>query len=87
MLRVDWTIWSIWVGVIGIVAGFVASKLLQRSGREVWIDIILGIAGAFLGAWIYGGLELVAYGLVGRLIMAGIGAALLLGLVRAITKT
>ena len=41
-----------WV-VLGLIAGFVASKLVNRRGEGVPLDILLGIIGAVVGGWIF----------------------------------
>ncbi|MGH7016612.1 MAG: GlsB/YeaQ/YmgE family stress response membrane protein, partial [Caulobacteraceae bacterium] len=38
--------------VLGLVSGFVASKLVNRSGDGILMDIILGVIGALVGGWI-----------------------------------
>jgi uncharacterized membrane protein YeaQ/YmgE (transglycosylase-associated protein family) len=40
-----------WV-VLGIVAGFVASKIVNKSGEGLIRDLVLGIVGAIVGGWI-----------------------------------
>ena len=41
-----------WV-VLGLVAGFIASKLINRRGEGIILDILLGIVGAFIGGWLF----------------------------------
>jgi uncharacterized membrane protein YeaQ/YmgE (transglycosylase-associated protein family) len=41
-----------WV-VLGLVAGFIASKLINRRGEGIVLDILLGIVGAFIGGWLF----------------------------------
>jgi uncharacterized membrane protein YeaQ/YmgE (transglycosylase-associated protein family) len=40
-----------WI-VLGLIAGFIASKIVNRHGEGILVDIILGIVGAILGGWI-----------------------------------
>jgi uncharacterized membrane protein YeaQ/YmgE (transglycosylase-associated protein family) len=42
-----------WV-IVGLVAGFLASKLVIRSGEGLLRDLGLGIGGAVLAGWIFG---------------------------------
>jgi uncharacterized membrane protein YeaQ/YmgE (transglycosylase-associated protein family) len=44
-----------WI-VVGLVAGFVASKLVIRSGEGLLRDLGLGIGGAVLAGWLFGAL-------------------------------
>jgi uncharacterized membrane protein YeaQ/YmgE (transglycosylase-associated protein family) len=41
-----------WV-VLGLVAGFIGSKLVNKSGEGILLDIILGILGAVVGGFIF----------------------------------
>lgn len=39
--------------VLGLVAGFIGSKIVNKSGDGVLLDIVLGIVGAFIGGWLF----------------------------------
>ncbi len=39
--------------VLGLIAGFIASKLVNRSGAGMVLDIVLGIVGAFVGGFLF----------------------------------
>jgi uncharacterized membrane protein YeaQ/YmgE (transglycosylase-associated protein family) len=41
-----------WI-ILGLIAGFIGSKLVNRRGEGVVIDILLGIVGAFVGGWLF----------------------------------
>jgi uncharacterized membrane protein YeaQ/YmgE (transglycosylase-associated protein family) len=41
-----------WI-VLGLIAGFIASKIVNKSGEGVVLDIILGIVGAVVGGWLF----------------------------------
>jgi uncharacterized membrane protein YeaQ/YmgE (transglycosylase-associated protein family) len=41
-----------WI-VIGLIAGFIGSKIVNKTGEGLVRDIILGIIGAFVGGWIF----------------------------------
>jgi uncharacterized membrane protein YeaQ/YmgE (transglycosylase-associated protein family) len=41
-----------WI-VLGLIAGFIASKIVNKSGSGVVIDIVLGIVGAVVGGWLF----------------------------------
>ena len=36
-----------WI-ILGLIAGFIGSKIVNRSGQGFWLDIALGIVGGFL---------------------------------------
>jgi uncharacterized membrane protein YeaQ/YmgE (transglycosylase-associated protein family) len=42
-----------WI-VLGLVAGFIASKIVNREGEGFFLDIVLGIVGAVVGGWLFG---------------------------------
>jgi uncharacterized membrane protein YeaQ/YmgE (transglycosylase-associated protein family) len=75
-----------WEIIIGILAGFLAGKIVKGSGMGILMDLIVGIVGSILGGWVFGLLGLTAYGLIGQLVMATLGAILLLLIVRAIKR-
>lgn len=41
-----------WI-VLGLVAGFIGSKLVNKRGEGLILDIILGIVGAIAGGWLF----------------------------------
>ena len=41
-----------WI-VLGLIAGFVASRIVNREGEGLVLDIVLGILGAIVGGWIF----------------------------------
>jgi uncharacterized membrane protein YeaQ/YmgE (transglycosylase-associated protein family) len=41
-----------WI-IVGLIAGFLASKVVNRSGEGFMRDMVLGIVGAIVGGWIF----------------------------------
>jgi uncharacterized membrane protein YeaQ/YmgE (transglycosylase-associated protein family) len=41
-----------WI-ILGLVAGFVGSKIVNKTGEGIFLDIILGIVGAIVGGWLF----------------------------------
>jgi uncharacterized membrane protein YeaQ/YmgE (transglycosylase-associated protein family) len=39
--------------VLGLISGFIASKLVNKTGEGILLDIILGIVGAVVGGWLF----------------------------------
>jgi uncharacterized membrane protein YeaQ/YmgE (transglycosylase-associated protein family) len=39
--------------VLGLVAGFIASKLVNRTGSGIIMDLFLGVIGAFVGGFLF----------------------------------
>ena len=76
-----------WV-VLGLIAGYIGSKLVNRRGEGILLDILLGVVGAFAGGWlfhVFGG-----YGVSGlnlySLFVAVIGSVIVLVLYHAVRR-
>jgi len=41
-----------WI-VLGLLAGFIASKIVNKEGSGLGLDILLGVVGAVVGGWIF----------------------------------
>jgi len=41
-----------WI-VLGLISGFIASKIVNKTGEGVVLDIVLGIIGAVVGGWLF----------------------------------
>jgi len=41
-----------WI-ILGLIAGFIASKIVNKQGEGLFLDIILGIVGALVGGWLF----------------------------------
>ena len=77
----------LWIIVIGILAGFLAGKIMRGKGFGVLIDLLIGIVGSFIGSWVFGMLGVFpGFGLIGQLIVSLVGALILLFLIRLIKK-
>ena len=68
-----------WI-VLGLIAGFIGSKIVNKSGEGIILDIVLGIIGAVVGGWLFH-----AFGMGGvtgvnlySLLVAVVGAAVFL---------
>jgi uncharacterized membrane protein YeaQ/YmgE (transglycosylase-associated protein family) len=74
--------------IVGAIAGFVASKVLSGKGMGLIWDIVVGILGAFVGAWLAGlvglGVDMGTFTISG-LLSAFVGAIILLVIFRALT--
>src|SRR5580704_14971646 len=76
-----------WI-VLGLVAGYIGSKLVNRRGEGMLLDILLGVVGAFAGGWLFhifgasgvSGLNLYS------LFVAVVGSAVLLVLYHAVRR-
>jgi uncharacterized membrane protein YeaQ/YmgE (transglycosylase-associated protein family) len=41
-----------WI-ILGLIAGFIGSKIVNRRGEGLFLDILLGIVGAVVGGWLF----------------------------------
>ena len=41
-----------WI-LLGLLAGFIASKVVNRSGEGPLLDILLGMVGSIIGGWLF----------------------------------
>ena len=76
----------IWFLLVGLVAGWLAGKIMKGSGYGVIGDIVLGIIGALVGGFLFRLVGIAAYGMVGSIIVATIGAIVLVAVARALKK-
>ena len=77
----------IYIIVVGLIAGWATGKIMKGSGYGPLTDILLGIVGAILGSRILGLVGIYSSGgIVPNIIVAILGAVILVALVRAIRK-
>jgi uncharacterized membrane protein YeaQ/YmgE (transglycosylase-associated protein family) len=76
-----------WI-VLGLIAGFIGSKIVNKSGEGVLVDILLGIVGAVVGGWLFN--EFGHVGVTGlnlySILVAVVGAVVVLVLYHAIRR-
>ena len=79
--------WLAWIA-LGLLAGFIGSKIVNKRGEGMILDIILGIVGALVGGWLFN--RLGASGVTGlnlySLFVAVVGAIVVLLLYHAIRR-
>jgi uncharacterized membrane protein YeaQ/YmgE (transglycosylase-associated protein family) len=70
---------------VGLVAGWLAGKVVRGAGFGIIGDIVIGIIGAFISSWLFPRLGFhLGAGIVGEIIYSAIGAIILLLVVRLI---
>ena len=76
-----------WI-ILGLIAGFIASKVVNGSGQGLLLDIVLGIVGAVVGGFLFGAIG--ARGITGpnlySLLVATGGAIVVLRIYHAISR-
>jgi uncharacterized membrane protein YeaQ/YmgE (transglycosylase-associated protein family) len=68
--------------IIGIIAGWLAGKIMRGRGFGVLGDLVVGVVGSLIGGFVFTLLGLASYGPIGSIVVATVGAMLLLYLVR-----
>jgi uncharacterized membrane protein YeaQ/YmgE (transglycosylase-associated protein family) len=71
--------------LVGLIAGVIAKAVMPGTRDEPsgWIlTIVLGIAGAYLGGWIGSLMGIGAGGFIGEILMAAVGAIIIIALLR-----
>jgi uncharacterized membrane protein YeaQ/YmgE (transglycosylase-associated protein family) len=65
--------------LVGLIAGFLASRVVLGKGRGWFLDIVIGILGALLGGWLADLLHIsIGFGIFGQVVVAFVGALILL---------
>ncbi len=78
----------LWFIIIGLVAGWLAGKIMKGKGFGSVGDIIVGVIGALIGGFLFRALGVSTDGgLLGSLIVAVIGAVVLLYVLRLFKKS
>jgi uncharacterized membrane protein YeaQ/YmgE (transglycosylase-associated protein family) len=72
-----------WI-VVGLIAGWLAGLTMSGAGYGIVRDILLGLVGAFIGGFVTGFFVEGAAGFWGSIIVAFIGACILIGLSRVV---
>lgn len=76
-----------WI-VLGLLAGFIGSKLVNKQGEGLFLDIVLGVVGAVVGGWLFN--RFGATGVTGlnlySLLVAVIGAIVVLLVYHAVRR-
>jgi len=77
----------LYLALVGLVAGWAAGKIMKGSGYGVLVDVALGVIGAIVGTWI---MRILGFyttgGLVPSILVAILGAVVVVALVRLIKK-
>ena len=75
-----------WI-VLGLIAGFIASKIVNKEGRGLILDIVLGVVGAVIGGFLFN--QFGAAGVTGfniySMFVAVVGAVVLLVVYHLVT--
>lgn len=67
---------------VGILAGFLAGKIMNGSGYGIFADLLLGFFGGIVGSIVLGILGIGSTGIIGSILISTFGAVLLIWVVR-----
>ncbi len=73
--------------VLGLISGFIASKIVNKNGEGLILDIVLGVVGAAVGGWVFtffGAAPVTGFNIY-SMVVAVVGAVIVLVLYHAIT--
>ncbi len=85
-IDIKWCIIMIWTIIVGILAGFIASRLFKHKGSGCVVDLLLGLVGGWLGGHVLDWLGITWAGTLGEIGTAVVGAVLLLWIVSLFAK-
>jgi uncharacterized membrane protein YeaQ/YmgE (transglycosylase-associated protein family) len=74
--------------ILGLIAGFIASKIVNKTGAGLFLDLTLGIVGEFVGGWlfsVFGGSGVTGFNLY-SLLVSVVGAIVILVLYHALSR-
>jgi uncharacterized membrane protein YeaQ/YmgE (transglycosylase-associated protein family) len=71
-----------WI-LLGLIAGFISSKIVNREGQGFLLDIVLGIVGAVVGGFLFSAIGAIGFNLY-SMFVAVVGATVLLWVYHAI---
>jgi uncharacterized membrane protein YeaQ/YmgE (transglycosylase-associated protein family) len=75
-----------WI-LVGLIAGWLAGQVMKGGGYGVLVDIILGVLGGVVGGWVFGLLGIwPGGGMIGAIIVAFVGAVILVSFTRLLKK-
>lgn len=76
----------LWWLILGILAGWLTGKVMRGTGYGVLPDLILGMIGALVGGFIGHAIGIATTSMVGGLILAVLGAVMVVAVYRTLTR-
>lgn len=74
--------------IIGLIAGWLAGQIMGGGGFGIIGDIVVGVIGAFIGTWLWGvaHLPLIGNFWINAIVIATVGACILLFILRLVRR-
>ncbi len=76
----------LWFLLIGLLAGWLAGKLVKGHSAGWLVNMIVGVIGALIGGFVFGQLGVATPGMIGELLSATVGAVILLFLLKLLKQ-
>ena len=76
----------LWYILIGLAAGYVASLIVKGSGSGMLLNLVIGMVGGVLGAWLFRLMGIASTNMLGSLLTSVFGAIVLLLIVGLFTR-
>jgi uncharacterized membrane protein YeaQ/YmgE (transglycosylase-associated protein family) len=75
-----------WI-IVGLIAGWLTGLVMKGGGYGIIVDILLGIVGGWLGGWLFGRMGIwPGGGMIGAIIVAFVGAVILVAITRILKR-
>ena len=72
--------------LLGLAAGWLASRILKEKNIGLLGSMVLGVVGAIVGAYVFEFLGISSGGIIGNLVSALVGAIILIYIIRAVRR-
>jgi uncharacterized membrane protein YeaQ/YmgE (transglycosylase-associated protein family) len=77
----------IWWIVVGLIAGWLAGKVMKGSGYGIAMDVVIGMVGAVIGGFLFGRLGGFPFGgLISSIVVAFVGSVILIWIARLLKR-
>jgi uncharacterized membrane protein YeaQ/YmgE (transglycosylase-associated protein family) len=76
----------LWFLLIGLIAGWLAGKVIKGNSFGLIGNMIVGVIGALIGGFLFGQMGVSTSGLIGEILAATVGAIILLLILRFVPK-
>ncbi len=76
----------VWFLIVGLIAGWLAGRVVRGRGFGLVGNLIIGVVGAFIGGFLFDLLGFAAQGIIASVIVAFIGAIILILVLNMIKK-
>jgi uncharacterized membrane protein YeaQ/YmgE (transglycosylase-associated protein family) len=76
----------LWILLIGLLSGWMASRMLKVRNLGLGGYLLVGVLGAFLGGYIFIFLDIPSGGLIGTMVSSLVGAVVLLYIIQQLRR-